>query len=99
MEKKNKADEIIDSMDNVVRAELSPFIKNKIIYSLSHSSNEKEPYVNKYTIVFALSLMIVVFNLFLFNNHIHKIDQKGNVNSVETFSTEYSLNNLSLVNF
>lgn len=99
MKKQMQADEILDSIDHTVRAELSPFIKNKIIYSLYHSSNEKESFLNRYAFVFAISLMLVVFNLILYKNQLHKVDTINNSNSVETFSAEYSLNNSSIVNF
>jgi hypothetical protein len=99
MKKQMQADEIMGSIDNALRAELSPFIKNKIIYNLYDSSNEKESFLNKYAFVFAISLLLMVFNLILYKNQLHKVNTIDNSNSVETFSAEYSLNNLPIVNF
>lgn len=96
-----KTVDILDSLEGIKRAELSPFVKAKISNSLLYESTGQTALVNKYTLVFACSLLLVAFNLFFLTFFFTKNnkDEPTHQNTVEQFSKEYNLNNVTLVNF
>ena len=101
MKNKRNADVIMESLEGAVKAELSPFAKAKISNFISFPPSEPVSIVNKYTLVFAFSLLLILFNLFFFNNisAISSPNEKKDQAAVEQFSNAYNLNNITSVNY
>lgn len=90
----NEIIDIINSLDNINRAEVSPYFNTKLNGRLQNASNNK--YTTRYVFILAASLFLVLFNTYFLNrqfntnNNVETIDQDDNAFTYQLNTTNYN---------
>ena len=98
MEKNKKIENVLNSFDNMQLAELSPFVKAKLMHRIFHQEIFFEMPFKKSLVLVSLCAILFFVNAFMLT---HTFDQTVKVNNHSVsaqseFSNEYDLNTTSI---
>jgi hypothetical protein len=98
MNRKTIIEETIDVLDNIEKAEVSPFFKSKLNILLYKQNVEHESYMVKPIFIVAFATILLLFNIVLFSKatkSISSVDISISKNSNQQNTQDYFINNSS----
>ncbi len=89
-----KVDEILHSVDGINRIQVSPFLKTRILASISKEPQDSYVYPFTNVMLIAASIVLIFTNIYIAKNivSVHNKHLYSNRQNVHESSTEYQLN-------